>query len=129
MIVFSVFEHGYKQCSDDPLGTYITPVPNFVTGFLSYQDQINEDQGYDDYVAPDVAQYTECTRMVIQNEEYWLRLGCTDGTTQALAVNIYTDNTCTTRSTVDGYDDSNIDTSELEVSFRSRSNRSLTLFR
>ena len=74
-----------------------------------------QDQGYDDYVAPDVAQYIACTRVVIQNDEYWLQLGCADGTSQALSVNIYSDNTCTTRSSVDGYDDSNIDTSELEV--------------
>ena len=118
VIVFSLFEHGYKQCSDEALGTYITPVPNFVEGFLNYKLQIMEDQGNDDYVAPDVAQYTECTRVVIQNQQYWLRLGCTDGTTQKLAVNIYSDNTCSTRSKVDGYDDSNIDTSDLVVSFR-----------
>ena len=40
-------------------------------------------------VLPDAAQYTTCTSVVIQNKQYWLKLGCTDGTSQAIAVNIY----------------------------------------
>jgi hypothetical protein len=115
VIVFSVYEHGYKQCSDEPMGTYISPVPNFVEGYLGYHMQSMQDKGYDDYETPDVAQYTECTRIVIQNEEYWLRLGCADGNTQSLSVNIYSDNTCTQKSEVDGYDDSNIDASGISV--------------
>jgi len=118
VIVFSVHEHGYKQCVDDPIGTYISPVPNFLEGYLQYYTQIQTDKGYDDYELPDSAQYAYCTRVVIQNQEYWLQMGCTDGTSQALSVNIYSDNTCTTRSEVDGYDDANIDVSEIQLPFK-----------
>ena len=115
VIVFSVHEEGYKQCTDDPTGTYITPVPNFLQGYLKYYMSIQEDKGNEDYELPDAAQYAYCQRMVIQNQEYWLQMGCTDGDSQSLSVNIYEDNTCTTRSTVDGFDDSNIDVSEIKV--------------
>ncbi|KAL3922569.1 MAG: hypothetical protein SGILL_002134 [Bacillariaceae sp.] len=115
VIVFSVHEQGYKQCTDSPIGTYITPVPNFLQGYLQYYLQIQEDKGYDDYELPDAANYAYCTRTVIQNQEYWLQIGCTDGSSQSISVNIYEDNTCTTRSTIDGYDDANIDVSEIQA--------------
>lgn len=120
MIVFSVHAQGYKQCTDEPVGTYITPVPNFLQGYLEYYLQIQEDKGNEDFELPDAANYAYCTRAVIQNEEYWLQIGCSDGTTQSLSVNIYSDNTCTTRSVVDGYDDSNIDVSDIQVSHTKR---------
>ena len=111
-----MYEHGYKQCSDTPLGTYIAPVPSFVEGYLSQKANIEADRGNNDYTAPDAAQYVGCTRQVIQNKEYWLQVGCADGTTQKLAVNIYTDNTCQTKDTsADGTDDANIDISDLQV--------------
>jgi hypothetical protein len=118
VIVFSVHAHGYKQCTDDPVGTYITSVPNFLQGYLEYYLQIQEDKGNEDYELPDAANYAYCTRTVIQNEEYWLQIGCTDGSSQSLSVNIYSDNTCTTRSVVEGYDDANIDVSEIQVGQR-----------
>ena len=109
VIVFSVHEHGYKQCSDEPVGTYITPVPNFLEGYLKYYLQIQQDKGYEDYELPEAADYTYCTRTVSSNTEYYLQMGCSDATSQALAVNIYSDNTCTTRSSVGGSDDANVD--------------------
>jgi len=118
VIVFSVHEEYYKQCNDDPIGTYITPVPNFLQGYLQYYMQIQEDKGYDDYELPEVADYAYCTRVVIQNEEYWLQIGCSDGNGLSISVNIYEDNTCTTRSVVEGYDDANIDVSEIQVSYK-----------
>lgn len=118
VIVFSVYEHAYKQCSDDPMGTYIAPVPEFLGGYLSYYMQLEQDKGYDDYELPDAAQYTTCTLQVIQNQNYYLKMGCTDGTSQGLSVNIYSDNTCTTRSKVNGYDDANIDVSEIQIPFK-----------
>jgi hypothetical protein len=116
VVVFSVHEHGYKQCSDEPVGTYMTPVPTFMEGYLKYYLQIQEDKGYDDYELPDAANYAYCTRVVKNNQEYWLQLGCSDSTSQQIAVNIYSDNTCTTRSSVDGSDDANVDVSGIQVS-------------
>lgn len=52
---------------------------------------------------------------VITPLQYYLQLGCADGTSQAVAVNIYSDNTCETRDVQDGYDDANIDVSEIQV--------------
>lgn len=116
VIVFSVHPKGYqKQCTDDPVGTYIAPVPYFVDAYLQDIAMEAEDQGYD-YEAPEVAQYTQCTPFTIQNKQYYFQLGCADDTSQKLAVNIYEDNACSVRSVVDGYDDTNIDVSKVQVS-------------
>lgn len=116
MVVFSVFEHGYKQCSDDPMGTYIAPVPLFLNGYLQNYAQEEYDQGYDDYVTPDSAQYLDCVQQQVSGRNLYFQIGCTDGTSQSLSVNIYTDNTCTTRFAEDGFDDANIDVSDIQVS-------------
>lgn len=116
MIVFTMHPNGYKkQCQDEPLGTYISPVPTFVGAYLDDMASEMADIGQD-FEYPAVSQYVSCSPFVIENVEYYFQLGCADGTTQALAVNIYKDNTCTQRSTVDGgLDDSNIDVSEIQV--------------
>ena len=119
VIVFSVFEHGYKQCSDEPMGTYIVPVPIFLKAYLEQKYQNMQDLGNDDYAIPDASAYSECQSQVIQNQEYYLQMGCTDGTSQSLSVNIYSDNTCTSRDLENGLDDSNLDVSEVQVSLRS----------
>jgi len=118
VIVFSVFDHAYKQCSDDAIGTYIAPVPQFLDGYMEQYEQTQYDQGYDDYQIPDAAAYTSCTQQEINGVNYYFQVGCSDGTSQALAINIYEDNTCTTRSVVDGYDDSNVDTSGIQIPFK-----------
>mmetsp|Transcript_17080 Transcript_17080/g.42669 ORF Transcript_17080/g.42669 Transcript_17080/m.42669 type:complete len:443 (-) Transcript_17080:617-1945(-) len=119
VIVFSVHEEYYKQCQDSPIGTYITPVPNFLQGYLQYYMQIQEDKGNEDYELPEVADYAYCTRVVIQNQERWLQIGCADDSALSIAVNIYDDNTCTQRSTIEGgYDDANIDISEIQLPFK-----------
>jgi hypothetical protein len=109
---------GYpKQCTDEPLGTYFVSVPTFVSGYMYDLKQQMQDKGMgDDYTAPSVATYIDCTPFVINNQQFYLQLGCADKTTQALAVNIYTDSSCTQRSVVNGYDDSTIDVSAIEVS-------------
>jgi hypothetical protein len=110
-----VFEYGYKQCSDEPMGTYIASVPVFVAAYLDQKYQTAQDLNQDDYATPEAASYTACQQMVIQNKIYWIQLGCTDGTSQSLSVNIYSDNTCTTKSEKSGSDDSSIDVSEVQV--------------
>jgi hypothetical protein len=51
----------------------------------------------------------------VEKQIIYVQLGCEDGTSQSIAVNIYTDNTCETRDVTDGYDDSNIDVSDIQV--------------
>eukprot|EP00934_Nitzschia_sp_Nitz4_P001145 Nitzschia sp. Nitz4//scaffold190_size42200//39685//41112//NITZ4_007396-RA/size42200-augustus-gene-0.2-mRNA-1//1//CDS//3329540156//1145//frame0 len=118
VIVFSVHEHGHQRCTNSPVGTYVTPVPNFFEGYLKFYEQIQQDMGVDDYELPDTGDFAYCTQTVKNGEEYWLQIGCADGTSQELAVNIYSDNTCTTRSVEDGYDDANIDVSDLQLPFQ-----------
>ncbi len=101
----------------------MTPVPNFMEGYLKYYMQIQEDKGNDGYELPDAANYAYCTRTVKNNQEYWIQLGCSDATSQAIAVNIYSDNTCTTRSSVGGSDDANVDVSGIQVSYFQKSHR------
>jgi len=114
VILFQVFENGYNHCTDTALGTYITSVPEYMQGYLAQKEQDTEDQGYE-YEEPEVAQYAYCTPFEIENQMFYFQLGCADDSTEKLAVNIYEDNTCTTRSAVDGYDDSNIDVSAVQV--------------
>lgn len=114
-ILFQVFS-GSDHCSSDPVGTYVTAVPYYMQGYLAEIEQKNSDMGVDDYVTPDAAQYASCVPYETNSGYYWLQLGCADDTTQSLAVNFYSDNACTKRSVVDGYDDSTIDVSEVQVS-------------
>jgi hypothetical protein len=114
VILFSVFPNHYNQCADTPVGTYIAPVSSYINGYLNQKAQDMEDQGYE-YEWPDAGQYTSCTAFQSQNQVYYMQLGCADGNSLALAVNMYTDNTCTTRSVVDGMDDSVIDVTDITV--------------
>lgn len=118
VIVFQMFLHGYKQCSDTPMGTYVIPVPNYVDAYMSQLESDQSDQGYDDYEIPEAAQYSACTGVQVQGNQYYVQTGCADGNTQGIAANIYTDATCETRVEDDGEDDSTIDLSEIQVPFK-----------
>jgi hypothetical protein len=117
VIVFSVFEHAYKQCSDEPRGTYYVPVPLFVDAYMNQLAQNKADINNDDWEIPATAAYTSCTQIEVQNQKYFVQLGCTDGTSQSISVNIYADNTCETRDFENGLDDSNIDVSDIQVGY------------
>lgn len=114
-IVFQVYT-GNDHCTSNPIGTYVTPVPYYVQGYLAQEQQKTQDMGQDDYVYPEAAEYVSCMPYETNSGYYWMQLGCADDTTQSLAVNIYSDNECTKRSIVDGYDDSTIDVSDVQVS-------------
>mmetsp|Transcript_10930 Transcript_10930/g.16384 ORF Transcript_10930/g.16384 Transcript_10930/m.16384 type:complete len:418 (+) Transcript_10930:332-1585(+) len=118
VIVFSMYEQKYQQCSDSPMGTYITPVPTFIDAYLAQLSQQAQDQG-EEYEAPDAADYVECTMTAVNNEQMYLQVGCSDVTSKSIAVNIYEDATCETRSVVDGYDDANIDVESIQPPFKS----------
>lgn len=114
-IMYEMFDQQYCQ-EENRLGTYISRVPDYMTGHLQQLAEQMSDLGVDDYTKPEVAQYIECTPFQIQGAYYYFQIGCADGVTQKLAVNIYSDNTCSKKSTVDGFDDSVIDVSALNVS-------------
>ena len=114
-IVFQVFT-GNDHCTSDPIGTYVTPVPYYMQGYLAQEKQKMQDMGQgDDYQYPYAAQYINCMPYETNSGYYYMQLGCADDTTQSIAINIYQDNQCTKRSVVDGYDDSTIDVSEIQV--------------
>lgn len=119
VVVFSVYDKAYNHCGDEPIGTYMTPVGNFVQGYLQQQSQDYQDQGLD-YQEPSVSQYAYCVPQKIQNNKYiYLQLGCADDSNQGLAVNIYSDIDCKKRSSnSDGMDDANIDMSQLQLPFK-----------
>ena len=114
VIVWSIFENGYKQCGDTPIGTYVTTVPNFLNGYLNQKVQDAEDQGQD-FEYPDVAQYIACTAFDINDKNYYLQFGCSDETSQAVAINIFDDNACTKPSSVDRSALADIDLSSVQV--------------
>lgn len=119
MIVFSVFENGFKQCSDTPMGTYITPVPIFVQAYLDQVEHNEYDMGSDDYQQPDAAAYAQCAQYNGNNGQYSVMIGCSDDDPHSLSVNIYSDATCDTRDYENGMDDANIDVSDLQIPFHS----------
>jgi len=109
-IKFDMHEKSFKHCSDSPMGTYLTPVSTFVNGYLNQLVSNAMDEGYDDYEVPTVAaSYAQCGQgPKLNGVQYYLQVGCSDTNPLALAINIYEDAQCTTPSTVDGYDDSNL---------------------
>ena len=116
MIVWSLFENGYKQCGDTPIGTYVTSVPNFLNGIMNQKAQDAEDQGQDDFDYPDAAQYIACTAYAINNNNYYLQFGCSDETSQAVTINIFYDNACTKPASVDRSGIDAVDVSSIQVS-------------
>mmetsp|Transcript_19611 Transcript_19611/g.27586 ORF Transcript_19611/g.27586 Transcript_19611/m.27586 type:complete len:425 (+) Transcript_19611:240-1514(+) len=122
MIVFSVFETAWKQCSDDPMGTYMTSVPTFVGAYMDQIEANNLDMGNDDWQLPDSADYINCYPYENPNSGnvYYVQLGCTDGTSQSLSVNIYKDNICSEPDdSEDGYNDAQgLDVSDLQLPFK-----------
>lgn len=119
-IVYEMYDKTYNHCGDEPLGTYITPVGRFVYGYLNQETLEAAEQGLDDYSTPDAGQYAFCTPSPNQNLPYYFQLGCKDGSNSALAVNIYTDKTCETRSkdASTGSDDSSLDASGINLHFQ-----------
>ena len=114
MIVWQLFENGYKQCTDTPIGTYVTTVPNFLNGYMNQKAQDAEDQGQD-FDNPEIAQYIACTAYEINNKNYYLQIGCSDETTQAVNVNIFDDNACTKPSSLDRSAVADFDVSPIQV--------------
>jgi hypothetical protein len=114
VIVWSLFQHGYKQCSDTPIGTYVTAVPNFMNGYINQKAQDAYDQGQE-YEYPDVTQFIPCTQYQINDYNYYLQFGCSDETTQAITINIFEDNACSKRSSIDPSAIADFDLSSIQV--------------
>ena len=120
VVVFSVYENGFKQCSNDPLGTYYVPVPYFLQAYLQQLQSNQIDMGNDDYELPAESAYSECTNKAVGGVDYYVMAGCDDTDRHKLAVNIYSDNTCETPSkdAVSGMDDADIDISDIQIPFQ-----------
>jgi hypothetical protein len=127
VILFSVYEHGYKQCGDTALGTYVASVPNYLQGYLKQKAQDAEDQGQD-YEWPDASQYAACIPYQINDNWYYFQLGCSDETNVAITVNAYEDDVCTKRSSLDSSDIPDIDVSTVQVRLRKSSVMTRFLF-
>ncbi len=106
-IMFSVYEQYSNHCTDSPTGVYIASVPTFVIAYLAQLADNAADAG-DEYNYPDAYNYASCRLKQYNGVDYYLQLGCSDTSSTTLAVNIYSDDQCTTASVVDGYDDSNL---------------------
>jgi len=119
MIVFSLYEQAYQHCMDKPVGTYMTPVPTFVTAYVNQLDANAEDNGAaDDYVSP-YSDFINCYQYETASGLYYAQLGCTDGDSQSLSVGLFSDATCETPDKdADGVDDLNFDVSSLQVPFK-----------
>lgn len=107
-IMYSMFDQSSNHCTDSPKGTYLATVPVFANAYLEQAADNAADEGVE-YEYPNMATYLECTYKQINGVDYYLQLGCADDDNSKLAVNIYSDDQCTTSSTVDGYDDSNLE--------------------
>lgn len=118
MVVFSVFDKSYQHCTDRPVGTYMTDVSTFVAAYIDQLELNSYEADGDDYVAPD-STYVDCYPYETNNGVYYVKLGCTDGTSQSLSVNVYQDNACTKPDkNADGIDDTTIDASDLQIPFK-----------
>ncbi len=121
VIVFSLYAKGYNQCltSTKPMGTYYVSVPKFAQAYFAQAADNAYHQGLD-YTESSLAQYTACTSFVTDSgDTYYVQLGCASSGMHRLAVNIFTDNTCSQRVTGSSFDSSSaIDVSDIEVSLK-----------
>ena len=46
-----MYEQAYQNCMDSPVGTYMAPVPTFVTAYINQLDANTGEQGGDDSVS------------------------------------------------------------------------------
>lgn len=117
MVMFSSYQYGYNQCIGSPLGTFVVPVAGFVEAYLdqAYTDAV--DAG-NDFEQPVAAQYLQCTQIQVEDGQYWAQLGCSEASSKALGVNLYSDNTCSTSISVEGWDGSDADISDLVLPFK-----------
>ena len=46
-----MYEQAYQHCMDSPVGTYMIPVPTFVTAYVNQLDANAAEQGGDNYVS------------------------------------------------------------------------------
>jgi len=118
VIVFSMYEKYYNHCADKAIGTYSLDVPTFMTAYAKQLELNADDMTYgDDYTVPD-STYVTCYPYEINGVVFYVQMGCTDGTSQSLSVNVYKDNTCTEHDrNADGIDDTTIDVSDLQAPF------------
>jgi len=118
MIVYSMYEQAYQHCMDSPVGTYMTPVPTFVTAYVNQLDANAAEQGNDDYVSP-YSDFINCYQYETASGLYYAQLGCTDGDTQSLSVGLFSDATCETPDKdANGEDDLSFDVSAIQVPFK-----------
>ncbi|KAL7549129.1 hypothetical protein ACHAWF_012394 [Thalassiosira exigua] len=116
-VMYSMYEQSSNHCTDSPMGTYIAPVPTFVEAYLNQQSANALDEG-EDFAWPAASTYLECYASQIDGIDVYLQLGCGDGSSSSLAVNIYDDEYCTQESEdVNGEDDSNVEL-DFEVKFQ-----------
>lgn len=101
VIVYQMFKNGYKQCSDTPMGTYITNAATFVSAYLEQKELEYADTGVDDYVEPAAAGFMYCTEVEVNDQQYYAMLGCDSNSTQKIGVNLYYDDACTERANME----------------------------
>lgn len=119
VIVYSMYEKYYNHCADKAVGTYMIDVPTFMSAYLEQLELNGADMYGDDYVTPD-GTYINCYPYETSSGAlYYVQMGCTDGDSQSLSVNIYKDNTCTQHDrNAEGNDDSILDVSDLQPPFQ-----------
>jgi len=121
-IMYAMYEKASNHCTDTPLGTYIATVPAFADAYLEQMADNAYDAASDDayvYEYPSSYGYLDCTAAQVNGVDYYVRLGCDDENTNSLAVNVYTDDQCTTRvETEEGDDDAVAVEADISVSFK-----------
>lgn len=99
--MYDIFDNGDSECSDGSEGFY-TDVPTYVAAMNKHDKNT--------YVADS---YLDCIEKKVRGKPYYVRLGCSTTSTQALAVNLYEDSSCSTLSTLGSITE--LDVSDLEV--------------
>ena len=108
-ILYAIHEKSSNHCTDNPVGTFVSPVPTFVDAYIDQLADNAADAG-EEYEYPDLMNYLDCTYKNIAGGDYYIQLGCSDDDTSSLAVNIYTDAQCTESSEdLYGGDDANVE--------------------
>jgi len=120
VIVFSMFDSSFNQCSGTPDESLYVDVQTFTSAYLSQLELMAEDTG-DDWYAPSAAQYVDCLQYDINGVTFYMQLACSsnEDSGNGISVNIYTDNTCSNEySSKDGDGvEANFDVSDFQIPF------------
>lgn len=116
-VVFDIYQANNNQCKRRSYGTYQVPIETWVIAYARDQRQAAEaNENANVYeVEDEVLEFLQCSQYYYNNNMFYLKLGCRENTGKGFQLNAYSDNTCTTKVSMQY--NLGIDISSLRINF------------